>query len=195
MDERILGDREKAMEDAYFRDENARLIEALRERAQLDEIAVALGEKLQLDNPELLLKVRNLGITLDTAPALFLAPLVQVAWADGSASRKESETLLRLARERGVEEGSPAYLQLQEWLRSRPADALFDTALEVLKYGFAVLPPKEQEERIQKIVDACQEVASASGRGLAALIALGRTVVTSEDTMLDAIVKTLRKPT
>src|SRR5512145_116110 len=101
MQDRIFGDREKAMEDAYFRDENAKLLEKLRHRAHLDEIAVALGEKLQVDDPALLAKVRELGVTLETAPAFFLAPLVQVAWAEGGVSKEEREVVLRLARNRG----------------------------------------------------------------------------------------------
>src|SRR3954451_5696482 len=140
MQDRIFGDREKAMEEAYFRHEDAKLLEKLRQKAGLDEIALALGEKLQVDNPELLMRVRTTGISPDTAPALFLAPLVQVAWAGGSVTKPEHDTVLRLARGRGMETNSPAYAQLKQWLSDRPDDALFDTAVEVIKYGFSVLP-------------------------------------------------------
>jgi hypothetical protein len=86
MDKGFLGDREKAMEADYFRKENEKLLEKLRQDAKLDDIAVALAEKLQVDNQELLGRVRELGITLETAPALFVTPLVQVAWAEGRNS-------------------------------------------------------------------------------------------------------------
>src|SRR6478672_1013547 len=102
MQDRIFGEREKAMEEAYFRQEDARLLKKLQDKAHLDEIAVALGDKLQVDNPDLLERVKALGITLDTAPALFLAPLVQVAWASGSVSKAEHHAVLRLARGRDV---------------------------------------------------------------------------------------------
>ena len=187
MQDRIFGDREKALEEAFFRQEDAKLLEKLRQRAHLDEIALALGEKLQVDNADLLDRVRAVGVTLDTAAALFVAPLVQVAWADGSVSRKEQETVLRLARERGVEKDSPAHAQLEEWLRARPADELFDVAAEVLNYSFSVLTKAEQEDRIKRILDACHEVASASGKGLATLIALGKTVVPDEQSLLDEL--------
>jgi hypothetical protein len=191
-DKGLFGDREKAMEANYFRQQDERLLERLRQNAKLEEIAGALAEKLQIDNPELLERVKALGITVDTAPALFLAPLVQVAWSDGSVSRKEHETVLRLAQQREIETGSPAFAQLEEWLRQRPSDKLFDTAVEVLKYGFAVLSPKEREERIKRIVDACHDVAAASGNGLATLLALGNTVESSEEATLDAITARLR---
>ena len=191
MQDRIFGDREKAMEDAYFRDQNAKLLEKLRNKAHLDEIAVALGEKLQVDNPDLLVKVRELGIKLDTAAAFFLAPLVQVAWAEGKVSKQEREVVLRLARQRGIDPNSAAYAQLNEWLRVRPSDDFFDTAVEVLKAGYSVLPPKEREERIKSVVFACHEVAEASA-GLGRLLGLGDGVSRVEASTLDDITRTLR---
>jgi hypothetical protein len=191
MSDRIFGDREKAMEDAYFRDQNAKLLDKLRRKADLDEIAVALGEKLQVDNPHLLVKVRELGIKVDTAAALCLAPLVQVAWAEGKVSKQEREVVLRLARQRGIDPDSPAYAQLEEWLGVRPSNDFFDTAVEVLKAAFAVLPPAERDERIKSVVHACQEVAEASA-GLGRLLGLGDGVSRIEASMLDDITRTLR---
>jgi hypothetical protein len=117
MQDRIFGDREKAMENSYFRDRDAKLVERLRQEASSTTSPRALADKLQVDNPDLLLRARQAGVTADTAPAFFLAPLVQVAWAEGSVRKAERETVLRIARERGIEKGSPAYAQLAEWLK------------------------------------------------------------------------------
>ena len=192
MEKGFLGDREKAMEADYFRKENEKLLEKLRQGAKLDDIAKALADKLHLDNQELLARVRELGVTLETAPALFLTPLVQVAWAEGSVGNRERDAVLRLARQRDVHEDSPAYAQIVEWLKVRPSDALFDTSLEVIRYGFAVLPPKEQEERIERLIDACHEVAAASGTELARLLGLGDGVSRVEAHMLDEFNARLR---
>jgi hypothetical protein len=199
MQDRIFGEREKAMEEAYFRQEDARLLKKLQDKAHLDEIAVALGDKLQVDNPDLLERVKALGITLDTAPALFLAPLVQVAWASGSVSKAEHHAVLRLARGRDVSPDSPAYAQLEAWLKKRPDDALFDTAVEVIKYGFSVLPAAEREERIKRVVDACHEVAEASGSTLGFVLGVKNvmglnSVEDSEEAALDLIAARLRRP-
>jgi hypothetical protein len=193
MQDRIFGDREKAMEEAYFRQEDAKLLGKLRANANLEDVAQALGEKLQIQNPDLLQRVRDLGITIETAPALFLAPLVQVAWVDNGVSREEHDTVLRIARERDVQPDSPAYAKLSEWLSARPSDDLFDTAVEVIKAGFAVLPPDEREERLNRVVQACNEVAMVTGGGLAQLLRLGNRVSSRETSMLDRITKTLRK--
>ena len=191
MQDRILGERAKAMEDKYFHEHDAKLLKKLQLKAHLDEIALALGDKLLVDDPDLLMRVKDLGVTLETAPALFLAPLVQVAWAEGKVTRQEHETVLRLARGRGLEPNSPGYAQLEDWLRTRPSDALFDAAVEVLKLGFSVLPPVEQEDRIKSIVRACREVAEASG-GLERLIGFGDNVSPAEAVTLDHIVRSLR---
>jgi hypothetical protein len=72
-------------------------------------------------------------------------------------------------------------------------DFLYVTAVEVIKYGFSVLPPEEQEERIKRVVQACHEVAAASGRsGLAKLLGLGSGVSSDEAAILDTITTTLR---
>lgn len=191
MQERIFGDREKALEEAYFRDQDAHLLDKLRQKATLDEIAVALRDKLQVDDPALLTKVRELGITVDTAPAFFLAPLVQVAWAEGKVAKEEHAMVLRLAHRRGIEPGSAADNQLVEWLRTRPSDAFFDTALELLKAGYSVLTAGERAERIKEIVQSCQDVAEASG-GLGRLMGLGDGVSRVEALTLEEITQTLR---
>ena len=191
MEKDIFKERERALEAVYFHDQDAKLIEKLRESDRLAEIAVALAEKLQVDNPELLRRVMELGVTLATAPAFLLAPLVQVAWAEGKVTEREHKTVLRLAGARGVEESSPAYAQLLEWLRERPPDALFDTATEVIKVGLSVLPPEEREERMKRIVQACHEVAEASD-GLARVLGLGSGVSGEEESLLDTLTTTLR---
>jgi hypothetical protein len=191
MDKDIFKERERSLEEGYFRQHEAKLIEKLRERAKVDEIVEALAVKLQTDDPALLRRIMALGVTLDTGAAFLLAPLVQVAWAEGAVTDREREKVLRIAAERGIQTSSPAYTQLQEWLRTRPVDALFDTAIETIKTGLSVLTPAERADRVKRIVDACREVASASG-GLGRLLGLDTGVSSEEESILDAMAATLR---
>ena len=191
MDKDIFKERERSLEEEYFRTHDAKLIEKLRERGKVEEIAEALAVKLQIDDPALLSRIMALGVTLDTGPAFLLAPLVQVAWAEGDVTDREREKVLRIATERGIEPSSPAHAQLQAWLRKRPADAIFATAVEAIKTGLSVLTPAERADRIKRIVDACREVASASG-GLGRLLGLGTGVSSEEESILDAMAATLR---
>jgi tellurite resistance protein len=184
-------DRERAAEEGYFRKSDERLLEKLRENARLEEVVAALRDLLQVQNPELLQRVRALGITAETATAFILAPLVQVAWAEGKVTEKERETVFRLAAARGIASGSPAQVQLDGWLQTRPSDVLFQTAIEVIKAGLDSLPKDEREKRIAGIVQACRDVSEASG-GLAKTLGIGSGVSSEESSVLDAVTAALR---
>jgi hypothetical protein len=190
-DKDMFKERERSLEEEYFRKQEAQLIEKLRERGKLEEIAEALAAKLQIDDPELLRRIMALGVTLDTGPAFLLAPLVQIAWGEGKVTDREREIVLRIAGERGVEATSPAHAQLQEWLRVRPPDELFDTAVQAIKTGLSVLSPAERAERVTRIIEACRQVAAASG-GLSRLLGLGTGVSSEEESLLGTIAATLR---
>jgi len=184
-------DRERGLEEDFFRKSDANLIEKMREKAHLDEIVAELAKVLQVENPDLLRRVRDLGIDRSTGSALIVAPLVQVAWAEGKVTDKERETVLRLAASRGIEKGSPAEAQLLAWLDHRPSDAVFQTAIEVIKSGLSHLSPQEREQRIASIVDACREVSEASG-GIAKSLGFGSGVSSEERSALDVVTKALR---
>ncbi|HXJ34804.1 MAG TPA: hypothetical protein VMS22_12290 [Candidatus Eisenbacteria bacterium] len=183
----LLKKRERGEEADYFRRADEKLIEKIRERARLTEIAQALAAKLRVDDAELLRRVAELGLNQDTGAAILLAPLVQVAWAEGQVGEAERAIVLDFAASRGIVAGMPAHGKLLEWLRQRPSDAVFETAMEVMRVGFSVLPEKERGERIASTVDVCRRVAEASGGGLARLIGMSEGVSGEESAVLDAI--------
>jgi hypothetical protein len=80
MDKDSFKERERAQEEGYFRAQDAKLLEKLREDARLEEIVLALAEQLQLNNPELLRRV--IATSHSTRGGFLLAPLVQAAWAE-----------------------------------------------------------------------------------------------------------------
>ena len=55
-----------------------------------------------------------------------------------------------------------------------------------------MLPPKEREQRIEAVVEACREVAAASGTELAHLLGLGSGISKIEASMLDTLNNRLR---
>ena len=62
-----------------------------------------------------------------------LVPIVQVAWAEGGVSDAERHLIVKLARARGITEGSAADRQLAEWLDRRPADHVFVYATRLIR--------------------------------------------------------------
>ena len=187
----IFEERERALEGQYFKKQDEALLQKMRERAALQEVAHALADKLRVDDQELLRRVVDLGLTRETGAAILLAPLVQVAWAGGSVTEREREVVLEIAASRGLEPGSPPHAQLTAWLERRPPDTLFETAMEVMKAGLALFTPAERAARIHEIVGGCQRVAEASGAGLAKLLGLASGVSSDEAAVLDAITSKL----
>ena len=192
MQEGIFGDRERAVEANYFRQQDARLLESLRKNASLDDIALALRDKLHVDNPDLLAEARELGVTAETAPAFLVAPLVKLAWADGSATKAEKGAVMRFAKSRGIDEGSPAHAKLGEWLETRPSDRLFELSVDAIREGFAVLPHEEREQRIRMVLRACEDVAKASSPSVARILGLGSNISDQEAEILEWIEAGLR---
>lgn len=156
-------DRERAEEEAYFQQRDAKLLAALRQKSELSKVAHALAEKLQSGEPALLDQIKKLGVTLDTGAAFVLAPLVEVAWADGNVSHAERKSVLHIAAQRGIVAGSADYRQLLEWLDRRPPEAILQAALEAIRIGISVLPPAERKQRIAAMINTCEEVARAAG--------------------------------
>lgn len=191
-DHDIFKDRERGLEAEYVMKHEAELLEKLRAQAKLDEIAAAMAANLKVSDPALLHRIVELGVTLETGAAFLLAPLVQVAWAGGEVTEAERDAVLGAAVSRGVERDSPAYAQLVAWLRERPSDALFDTALQAIKAGIAVLPPDEHAERVKRIAQGCHMVAAASGGGIRRILGLDDGVSHEEEALLEAITATLR---
>ena len=184
--------RGRALEEEHIRKHEAKLLERLRERAKLDKLAEALAVELQVGNPGLLRRIMDFGVTLETGATFLLAPLIQIAWAEGKVTEPERQAVLQIAGECGIKTGSPAHAKAVEWLRERPSDALFDTSIEALKAGLSVLTPEERAERVKRIVDYCRRVASASGGGLGRVLGLSSGVSQDEESLIDAIGKTLR---
>jgi len=182
----LLKERERGAEAEFFQKRDAKLIAKIREQAHLDEVALALAEKLSVDDPALLTRVRGLGITRETGAAFLVLPMVQSAWADGEVSERERDVVLALAGTCGIVAGTPAHEQLLAWLRVRPATELFDAAIAVLRLGFGVLPAPERKDRIQAVVDACHRVAEANA-GLVKFLGLSRALWIREFAVLDEL--------
>jgi hypothetical protein len=184
----ILREKERGEEAQYFRRKDQELIQKLREKAHVDELSRRLAEKLQVEDPALLNTIIAQGVTQETGPAFLLAPLIQIAWAEGKVTPEERAEILKIARQRGIEDGSPAHAQLLEWLAKRPTDELFEVSEMSIKVGISVLPPTERDARIKEVVSQCRRVAAASGgSGLARMLGLAHAVSQQEEIVLAAI--------
>ena len=108
MPDDALSRRGHALEEEYFRRKDRELIEKLRQAAAADRARNDMAARIGSDDPAMLQELQALGFTPDTVILLPLVPVIQMAWADGSVAPAETALIVKLARSRGITEGSAA---------------------------------------------------------------------------------------
>ena len=173
----------KAMEESFFVRENERLLKKLREEAATEKRREALRENLQIDDEELLDRLIEMDLTVETVVAFTVIPLVEVAWADGHISGKERKAVLRAAAERGIEEGSTNFQMLQDWLDHKPEPQLFDVWKSYARELTVGLDPSIALAIRESVAKRTKAVADAAGGflGLKAISAEEQTVLDEID--------------
>ena len=173
----ILRDRGKSLEDEFFRREDQRLVARLNEMKEADMTRDALAKASGIADPAVLDQLLKLGVHAETVAALAVAPLVEVAWADGSLDTKERRTIVERA---GVPKGSAAEALLQAWLERRPDPKLLTAWTEMVKAMSAQLGREEAERLKTSLLERARAVAAASG----GIFGVGSKVSQSEEEML-----------
>ncbi len=163
MSDEFLGDRRKALEEAFFAKQNAAQLEQMRAERERKAAVEALERLSSISDRKLLEKLVDLGLDGASWTALSLVPLVEVAWADGSVMEREREAILAAAAEAGITVGSPGHGLLETWLAHRPEPSLFASWA-----GYAVelaskLDARERVALRDDLVERARRVARAAG--------------------------------
>jgi hypothetical protein len=182
-----LGKRGRSLEDDYFRKKDRELIEKIRQAAAVEQTRKDLGRAAGLEDPQLLQELQDLGFTPDTVGLLPLVPIIQVAWAEGGITKPERELLVRLARNRGIEEGSAGDRRLTEWLANRPADEVFTRARRLILAMLDSSSGQTGDLNADDLVKYCEDIAAASG----GILGIGR-ISAEERELLSSIAADLR---
>jgi hypothetical protein len=153
-----------------------KMIECMRRRAahaDLENRCQRIAELVGLSDREFLSCLRSLGRTREKIMLAHLAPLVQVAWADGRVNGRERTLIMNACRASGLTEGSAAFLHLTNWLDQRPSVQVFNDSLKLLGSVVQTLPLEKRGASRVDILALCVLVAEASG-GMADYIGEGR---------------------
>jgi hypothetical protein len=162
-DHDAFAERGRALEEDYFRKKDRELIEKLRRASDADRARSELSTQTGLTDPAMLNALLELGLTPDTVVLLPLVPAVELAWAEGGITPAERQLLVSLARSRGIAEGSPADVRLQEWMASRPTPDQFAKATRVMSALLDSSAPMAKDLTAEQLVKYCEQIASASG--------------------------------
>lgn len=151
------------LEEAFFAQENQRLLARLKEKQGRDERRAALRVVMPKADDAFVDHMLDLNIGPEMILAITLVPLVMVAWADGTMAQKEREAILKAAAERSVEPGSAAREVLESWLTRKPDDHLFDAWKRYVRTLGSDLSADEQKRIQEGAVGLARNVAEAAG--------------------------------
>ena len=186
MSEELLGDRRKALEEAFFAKHNEQLKQKLQEansaRAKRDTLRTASG----IADEAVLDQLIALDIQSETVAALSLIPLIEVAWADGRMEVRERQAILTGAQTAGLAIGSASYQLLEGWLDQRPAPALFTAWQAYVKALVATLDADAREALKVELLGRARTVADAAG----GVLGLGNRISRAEQARLTALEQT-----
>ncbi len=182
----ILDKRKNASEEEYFRKQEKELVEKMQMDKTRESERLEMASALGTADADIVSALQELGYTPATVPLLYLVPLIQVAWAEGSVSKHERTLILEAAHARGIEFGSTAYECLSEWLDARPTEEFFERTLRVISALLETLPPEQRENSKRDLVSYCAKVAEASG-GFIGFLGSSHRVCTEERELLARI--------
>jgi hypothetical protein len=186
-DKDSLGERGRALEEEYFRKKDRELVERMRRAAESEQARTQLGQTTGISDPALLQDLEELGFTTETVALLPLVPLLQMAWAEGGVSGAERALIVKLARSRGVVDGSAADRQLTAWLETRPDDAVFARAGRLIRAVLDTGAAGAAGLTADDVVQQAERIAAASG----GFLGLGR-ISPEEKALLARIAEDLK---
>ena len=151
------------LEESFFAEENARLLEKMRAKTEKAERREMLRQVVRIQDEAFLDRLITMGIGPETAMALRLIPLVFVAWADGEMDDREREAILSAAREQGMAAEEMAREVLKNWLDHRPDPKLLGLWKDYVSHLWERFTSDEQLRMRQNLLTAAEDVASSAG--------------------------------
>jgi hypothetical protein len=156
-----LAERERALEEAFFRKENERLLDAMRERQAREQQFEGLAGVLGTRSPSIIDPLLDFGLREENVTALILAPLVAVAWADHQLDHEDRRAILKAEHDLGVDPDGKAGELLALWLEHRPHEALLDVWAAYVGELCKVLPEAERVRLRDDVVKRSQHIVNA----------------------------------
>ena len=182
IDTNQLAARGRALENEYFRRVDHDLIRKRHEEMQLAEKVAELTRIIGTDDDSLSEHLLDVGIDSTTVAALALTPLVFVAWADGSITSDERQTVISTAIRQGVYDSHEAFDLVQQWLHTRPRKPLWDAWKHYAAEFHNNLPAVIANKLAFRTIFRATRVAKASG----GVLGFGK-ISESEQRILDEI--------
>lgn len=181
--------RGRALEDEYFQRVDQELLKNLREEDQRLERLEELTKATGVHDDTIGRNLMDAGIDASNVAALTLTPMVFVAWASGTVSPEERQSVISEALRRGINSNPLAFRLLEQWLQRRPPRELWQIWKEYAAVLHHSLPPATAEKLRTRLLAQAEEVAKASG----GVLGIGK-ICSAEQRVLDEIEAVLPVP-
>jgi len=173
----------RALEDAFFAEQNRKLLDQLQEAARTAERRTVLKAALEVEDEALVDRLMELGMNVESVVAFGLVPLVEVAWADGEIQASERKAILDALAAKGAEPGGIAYQLVQNWLQAKPDRALLEAWRHYASALGEALEPERRAALKRAVLDQTRAVAEAAG----GFLGLGSKISDAEQAVLDEL--------
>ena len=161
---------------------NRELLEKVKQDLDATTQRAALKEATGIAEDDMLDRLIGTGVRAESLAAMTLAPLVLVAWADGSIDTKEHEAIASAAEKAGIKAGTMAYQLLQGWLAEKPDELLTESWTEYTKAMCEKLQAGDKVKLSEQVLGRCKSVAESAG----GFLGLG-TISAKEQAVLDVL--------
>ncbi len=160
-----LSERGHTLEELFFRQRDAELVEKRKKLEQMEKNKEALAHVSGIKNPKVLDKLVELEVSPAILTSLTIVPLVEVAWADGNLDQKEREAILAEAAKHKAADNQ----LLEFWLKERPSSKFLEAWLHYIAGLKETMDPKEMESLKKELLHGANTVAKAAGGGFLGL--------------------------
>lgn len=177
---KFLEKRGASLEEAFYLEEDRKLIEKYRELKKMEDNKRGLAEVSGIHNEAVLKKLVELNVKTETLASLSLVPLIEVAWADGDVEPEEKEAVLDAAAKIGFKKGKVDHVLLDQWLTHKPKPELMVAWENFVKGLCEALPAHERDDLRKEVMTHAREVASSTG----GFLGLGSKISDEEEKVL-----------
>jgi hypothetical protein len=158
-----FGERRRALEEAFFRDRDAKLLQKLRDELAAMEDRNKLAHVSGIMDENVLIDLVQAGVQAETLLAMRLVPMVVVAWSDGQIAPEERAAILNAAAAEGIAPGSATHDLLVRWLDQQPDERIVTAWKEYVSAVARMMPAESLTEIKRQMLDRCRRVARARG--------------------------------
>ena len=187
-DAELLEERRRALEDAFYAEQDSKLLDKMRGELRALEARRQLAHVSGIAEEKVLQDLMDLGIRAEAVAAMGLIPMIEVAWSDGAVSDDERTQILRFADQNGIKAKTAGHALLEQWLKRRPASTFLKSWKGYVAELVKVMPKDSYAKVRALVLERCSAVAGASG----GFLGMGK-VSQAEQQKIDEITHALGK--